>query len=259
MGGKTFKTTAIVLKKTKMGERDLVVTLLDESGSLVRAVAKGARRPGGSLAAKIELFSTLDALVAQGKTLGVLSEVRLVTDGIAHEVSLEQAACASPVAELLRIVAQEGLPQARLFDMARASFDQIRVSSAPVSLALCAASLWKIMAQEGFRPQFGACVACGAPIESLISSINSGNVAFSFADGGPFCDSCPHPSDTALVESGVIQWCSYLLSARFRELAKRGLDTDALLSCLQLVRQWIRVHAGRDLKSLDFVFTSGIF
>ena len=47
----TYKTLALVLRKTKLGERDLIVTLLAESGALLKCVAKGARKPGGSFAA----------------------------------------------------------------------------------------------------------------------------------------------------------------------------------------------------------------
>ena len=72
MASKTYKTSGIVLRKTKLGEKDLIVSILDESGALVRAVAKGARKPGGSYAAKLELFSVVDLMLAQGKNLDVI-------------------------------------------------------------------------------------------------------------------------------------------------------------------------------------------
>ncbi|MBQ3328952.1 MAG: recombination protein O N-terminal domain-containing protein, partial [Eggerthellaceae bacterium] len=61
---RTYKARGIVLRKTKLGEKDLIVTLLSEDGSLLRAVAKGARKPGGSLAARIDLFRVVAALLA---------------------------------------------------------------------------------------------------------------------------------------------------------------------------------------------------
>ena len=48
---KTFRTKAIVLDRTALAEQDLILTLLAESGEELRAVAKGARKPGGRLAA----------------------------------------------------------------------------------------------------------------------------------------------------------------------------------------------------------------
>ena len=63
-GRRTYRTRAIVLDRTKLGETDLILTLLAEDGSQRRAVAKGARKPGGRLAARVELFSECDLLLA---------------------------------------------------------------------------------------------------------------------------------------------------------------------------------------------------
>ena len=51
-GSRTYRTKVLVLDKTKLKETDLILTLLDERGRQVRAVAKGARKPGGRLAAR---------------------------------------------------------------------------------------------------------------------------------------------------------------------------------------------------------------
>ena len=53
-GSRTYRTKAIVLDKTKLKETDLILTLVGESGRQIRAVAKGARKPGSRLAARCE-------------------------------------------------------------------------------------------------------------------------------------------------------------------------------------------------------------
>ena len=65
-GSRTYRTKVLVLDKTKLKETDLILTMLDERGRQVRAVAKGARKPGGRLAARCELFCTVDMLLAHG-------------------------------------------------------------------------------------------------------------------------------------------------------------------------------------------------
>lgn len=62
-GSRTYRTKVLVLDKTKLKETDLILTMLDERGRQVRAVAKGARKPGGRLAARCELFCTVDMLL----------------------------------------------------------------------------------------------------------------------------------------------------------------------------------------------------
>ena len=54
---RTRRIKALVLDRTKLGEQDLILTCLTDTGEELRAVAKGARKPGGRLAARTELFS----------------------------------------------------------------------------------------------------------------------------------------------------------------------------------------------------------
>ena len=75
---RTYRTKAIVLDTTKLAEQDLILTMLAASGAQVRAVAKGARKPGGRLAARAELFCESDFLIAEGKSLGIVSEASTV-------------------------------------------------------------------------------------------------------------------------------------------------------------------------------------
>ena len=49
-GRRTYHARACVLDRTKLGETDLILTLLSSNGAQLRAVAKGARKPGGKLA-----------------------------------------------------------------------------------------------------------------------------------------------------------------------------------------------------------------
>lgn len=78
MSQPTYGARGIVLRKTKLGEGDLVVTLLSEDGSQLRAVAKGARKSTSPFASRLELYSVADALLARGRSLDIVKEARLV-------------------------------------------------------------------------------------------------------------------------------------------------------------------------------------
>ena len=255
---RTYKVRGLVLRKTKLGEKDLIVTMIAQDGSLIRAVAKGARKPGGSFAARAELFSTLDCLVARGRNLDVLSETRFAREGGARSFGLEQTACASTVAELLCSVAQEGLEHPRLFEMSEVAFDAIAQADPPCALALAAAALIKIMASEGLRPSFDVCVSCGQDLEQAGQG-RDGWISVSFEDGGAVCGSCAHEANAIPVEADVVAWTRVLLYKRFSEISENPPDLVTTFGILQFTRQWCRTHAGRNLKSLDFLFTSGLF
>lgn len=256
MAAKTYKARALVLKKTKLREKDLIVSMLDESGMLMQGVAKGARKPGGSFAARLELFSEVDVLMAQGRSLDVVCEARLADASQVRVWELEQSACAAALAELLCHISQPDLQQPRVFDISKAAFSIMGAGSLDFrhTAALCAASLWKVMAQAGFKPSFSTCVSCGAAVDARPSQGDRGRLALSIADGGVVCDACFRPADAIMVPANTLAWCDALIMMRFAEVSDAQIDDDTLMDVLQIARLWCRAHVGRDLKSLDFLF-----
>lgn len=256
MPGKSYKTRGIVLRKTKLAEKDLIVTILDESGSLIRAVAKGARKPGGSYAARLELFSVVDLMLAQGRSLDVITSATFAAGKDHAEYDMEQASCASTLAELLAVLAQEDLPHEKLFAMSESAFNGIARGEPAQSLALLCSALLKSLAYAGFRPSFSTCVQCGERIE-FNTAITS--ISFSYSEGGVTCPSCSQPSDSIKVDAELIRWAEALMLSRFDEVASFSADTGTLLAIVQFVRQWTRIHAGKNLKSADFLLSCGLF
>lgn len=75
---KTYRTRAIVLRRTNYGEADRILQLLTPEGRR-SVMAKGVRREKSKLAGGIELFAISDVVIGEGKTeLGVLTSARLV-------------------------------------------------------------------------------------------------------------------------------------------------------------------------------------
>lgn len=255
MAGKTYKTSGIVLRKTKLGEKDLIVTLLDETGALKRAVAKGARKPGGSYAARLELFSSVDIMCAQGRNLDVITSARLADGAALRSLGIEQSSCASVLAELLATLAQEELPQPRLYAMSKSAFETIAQSDAAPALSVATSAILKALAYAGFRPSFTNCISCG----DEINLVGFEAVAFSTVEGGVLCTSCQHPSDSVRVSANTLRWADVLMKARFADVIAFDAPTDVLFEILQNIRQWTKVHVGKSLKSLDFLFTCGLF
>lgn len=256
MAAKSYKTRGIVLRKTKLGEKDLIVSILDESGSLLRAVAKGARKPGGSYAARLELFSVVDLMLAQGRNLDVITGASFSSESVRRTLGVEQSACASVLAELLSTLAQEDLPHERLYAMARAAFEGISSHDPDGALALTCSALLKALAYAGFRPSFKTCVSCG---RDLALDSFRGTIPFSVVEGGVACGSCIRPSDAFGLDAETLKWADALMLSRFDDVVGFGAPPGALFDVLHLVRQWTRVHVGKNLKSIDFLLTCGLY
>ncbi|MCB7036919.1 DNA repair protein RecO [Eggerthella sinensis] len=256
MSAPTYDARVIVLRKTKLGESDLIVTLLAEDGSQMRAVAKGARKPTSSFAARLELYSVADAFFARGRSLDIVKEVRLVESNDRLRRDLEHAAGAAPMAELLDRVTQMGLENERLFALTRAALASLgRVEAAQVP-AVCAAHLLKTLAFAGLRPSLDMCVGCG---RTLPAGPPEGNVALSYHEGGVVCPLCRSGMETVMVPEAVLAWCRALLGSTFAEIEALEVDPSASFGVLRFCQQWIGEHVGANLKSLNFLFTSGLF
>ena len=75
---KTYRTQAIVLRRTNYGEADRVVQLLTPEGRR-SVMARGVRKEKSKLAGGIELFAVSDVVIGEGKgDLGVLTSAKLV-------------------------------------------------------------------------------------------------------------------------------------------------------------------------------------
>lgn len=74
----TYRTRAIVLRRTNYGEADRILQLLTTEGRR-SVMARGVRREKSKLAGGIELFAISDIVLVEGKgDLGVLTSARLV-------------------------------------------------------------------------------------------------------------------------------------------------------------------------------------
>ena len=239
MAQPTYSLRALVLRRTKLGESDLILTLLSEDGSQKRAVAKGARRPKSSFAARTEPFCVIDALCATGRSLDILKEARLV----AH------------VAELLARMSQRDLANPRLFQSAMRMLDAMDGADDSHRAALSAAELLKILAFSGLRPSLEICVGCGEPV----ALTEGARLPFSAAGGGVLCESCRGLDESVLVDAGTLCWAQDFLTTPFDAIAEGPADLSASFAVLHLVQDLVRAHIGSSLKSLEFLFTSGLF
>ena len=252
----SYKNEALVLRKTKLGEKDLIVTLLLETGELKRAVAKGARRPGSSYAARLELFSSVKLVLSRGRNLDVITDAKLTQPDEPRIASLESSSCASAVAELLTYIAQDGLEQPRLYAMASRAFSCIAKSNPAVALRVTVAALMKIVSEAGYRPVFDRCQSCGTAIEL---DDEAEPHLFSISDGGATCSSCVRYSEGIRVSPRVLAWSHALLYSKFDDIEHMQIDDGTLFDILQITKSWIDFHIGYATKSIVFLMTSGLF
>lgn len=243
---RTYRTTAVVLSKTKLKETDLILTLLDESGCQVRAVAKGARKPGSRTAARCEVFCTVDLLLARGRSLDVVSQVELVSAPLGPAPSLEALTAASAIADIARLCSFEDARDPFVHAITRSALAHVGAcgADAPHLDVITAAYVFKLLSHVGYRPVLDACAACGDPAPTR----------FSAAAGGLVCASCATTiAGSKPLEPGMADWLRSLIGLTFDELAAAPVDAFRASLLLAHAHVWAATHLDCRLRSLEFM------
>ena len=238
----TYSARALVVRKVKLGETDRIVHLIADDGRLVKAVAKGARKPTSPFSSRLEVFSVVDVLLAQGRSLDIVKEARLVDAHAGVRLDLLRAAAAAP-----------------LIACAAAALDAMDDAEAGDALAIGAAALLKVYSFTGFRPSFDACVSCGRRLDVDAARQERSLLAFSAFDGGVLCDSCGRFSDAVRLSAETLGWARFLLMSTFDDIEAIHVERRISFDVLHLCQTWTRAHLGGRSKALDFVFSCGLF
>jgi DNA repair protein RecO (recombination protein O) len=245
-----YPLRALVLRKTKLGETDLILTLLASDGRQVRAVAKGARKPKSRLGARVEPFTVLDLLLHTGRNLEIVAEAETVSTHDALRSDYDRMMAASVVVDVLDKGSVEGQEEPQLFDMALVTLDVM--DSAPVSALepLVLAFLLKSLAMHGYRPALDRCAACGAePTDPLTFSVEA---------GGVLCGRCSAGSSGARPITGEARDAlRFMLRSRMADVPGITMASAVAGDVRWTVRSYTGFHIPARLRALDYYLTQG--
>lgn len=168
----TYSDEALILRTTKLGEADRIITLLTPYHGKIRAVAKGVRKMKSRFGARLEPFMRDSLLLADGKTFDIISQVVVknsYTQQLISDYTLFVAA--TTIAETVdKLLPTEHEPHKEQYDLA---------VGAIAALAAHRHEPWKIVESyllrsfqlAGWRPELYQCIVCGkvAEIEGELS------------------------------------------------------------------------------------------
>lgn len=243
-GRRATRIQAIVLGRTKLREQDLILTMLAKEGEQVRAVAKGARKPGSRLAARTEVCCEIDLLMTLGRGLGIISEAQIVDAHEGVRPDLDSLSCASALCELARATSYEDVADPFLYAIlsrALCACEEARDRS-HLELAYAAYAI-KVLSHSGWRPVLDCCVACGEPSASR----------FSVQAGGVLCESCMREVEGALaVTENQLAWLEALVGSTFTALMEAEIDAATSGFLVRVAHGWASTHLDARLRAAEF-------
>ena len=180
---RSYRCEALTLRKTPMGEADMMVTLYTREWGKLRVMAKGARRSTSKLVGHLEPLTRVKLSLAQGRSLDLITQAQMMGNFDRLKNDLAAITKGLYVAELLDGFGAESNPNEPLYHLAVETLESIGQN--PGSEWPLRFFELQLLRVSGLMPELYRCVECRQPI-------GAGRHRFSASLGGTLCLDC-HP------------------------------------------------------------------
>jgi DNA repair protein RecO (recombination protein O) len=242
---RVYKTEAIVLKRTNLGEADNIITLYTPNLGKIRAVAKGVRRPKSKLGGHLDLLTQSSLLLAQGQNLDIITQSQTIESFLPIRSNLWRTSCAIYIAELAD------------------QFTAEQVENYPVYMLLQTTLLWlcgadasdlvlryfelHLLSHLGYQPELYQCLNCNSVLAPERNF-------FSASGGGVICPNCSRNEQLVRpISADAIKVLRFLLKNDFTSASRLRVSPDLSRELEQLMRAYIRYILEREVKSAGFL------
>lgn len=241
-----FTTSAVVMKRTKLSDSDLILTLFTKKAGKMTVVSKGARNAKSKLSASSHPFVFGDFSITTSDSWNHLQSVD-ISDSFYHlRDDLTKLGYASYLLELTSHVVHEGQINNRLFDLLVEALNLLNKNNENYKLIKLAYE-YKLMSILGYRMQMKSCVSCGK------SQINK--YFISPFEGGVICEDCYEKTrGTIYVGKTLPKLIDYIIEKDIRIVFKTQINDKYLNGLDKIIRPYISHHLEKsNFKTLEFL------
>lgn len=262
----TYKVTGINVGSFNLGESDKVLTIFTAERGLVRAVAKGARKPGTKMVGRADPLNVNKLLIARGKTLDIITQAETIQTFPRLREDLTRLTYALYYAELSREFGPGLIEESNeYFQYLVRSLRLIAESTTDPHLLSLSFALG-LMEMLGYKPELSFCVIC----RQNLSDFRLG--AFHNEWGGVACRNCLEGMRAQAVAEPTSSWetgsgnpreateitplvWKFLVLAANPDLAsyRAPLPRQPLAAAHRLIERYIEYRAGRRMRALDLL------
>ncbi len=246
MRDRIYRTEALILRRTDIGEADRILLIATPRGKQ-RIIARGVRKTTSRLAGGIELFTHVTLLLAIGRTLDVVTQAYVLAPLSGVRGSLERLSYAYYIAELYDTFVQGHLEHPEFFELlvgTLAALDTTRNAD----LLLRAYEL-RVLHCAGYRPQLHRCVISQEVLTEAASS-------FSPTLGGVLSPA-QRGADRQAIEMSLpaFKLLRFLQQQPFSEIERLNISADVRREVARLMQVYVRQFLERDLKTAPLLAT----
>jgi DNA repair protein RecO (recombination protein O) len=242
---RTYRTEAIILKRTDFGEADRLLTLFSKELGKISAIAKGARKPQSRKTGHVELFMRSKFFIAKGRNLDIITQAEMVDPHALIREDLMRVSHASYAVELLNRFTVEEDPHPAIYDLLDDTLSRYSVTE-DLNLVTRYYEL-RLLSLTGFQPRLYHCVSCGEEIQEQ-------DQFFSSELGGVLCPDCRHADPRAVaVSASAVKVMRYLQTRHWDIVKHLHMRKETQAEVERIMHKYILHTLERELKSVDFL------
>lgn len=245
---RTFRTSALVLKRSNFGEADRLLTLLTPHHGKFNVVAKGARKPASRKTGHVELFTRIDALVARGRSIDILTQAEMTAPYLGLREELMRGAYASYAAELLDRFTLDGGDEnltGNLFPLLDATFARLCDDDDPRKVIRYYEL--QLLDEVGFRPELEECVVTHEEVRPV-------DQFFSKEDGGVVSsEGAIHSTSLVPLNMVTLKLLRFLQRSPYEQVAALQISEALHGDAERILLGYISHILERRLQSVDFI------
>lgn len=243
---RTYSVEAVVVRASDFGEADRLITLLTPFSGLVRAVARGARKPKSRIGGNVDLLRHIRASLNEGRSLHSVSQVQSVSSLRGLHSGLEKMSTGLYMAELAERFSVEGGSNPALFNHL---VHMLQILDSQLMHPLM--SRWfemQVLRINGFTPAVTECVDCGAELEP------QGHV-FSAERGGIVCPDCRAAEGDVLLPASLntVKLLRHIARAQWEAVQPLQSGEDELRQVGRILKEHLHFVLDRSVRSTAFM------
>ena len=243
---RTYSVEALVVRASDFGEADRLITLLTPFAGLVRAVARGARKPKSRIGGNVDLLRHIKVSVNEGRSLHSVSQVQSISNLRGLHSSLEKMSTGLYMAELAEKFSVEGGSNPALFNQLVRMLQVL--DSEPLHSLMPRWFEVQVLRINGFLPAISQCVDCGSELEP------QGHV-FSPARGGIVCPDCRASEGDVLLPASLntVKLLRHMARAQWDAVRPLTVDEDELRQIGRILKEHLQFVLDRNLRTTAFM------
>ena len=178
---RNYQTEAIVIKKTKLGEADTILTFFTPQLGKIQGFARSLRKPKSKLAGHLELLTHSQVSFARGRNIDTITGSQTINSFLPLRNDLWLTSCGLYVVELVNQFTADHQENFSLFQLTLETLNRLcGENNKEIILRYFELHL---LESAGYRPQLRECVACHKALEPATNY-------FSPSAGGMLCPDC---------------------------------------------------------------------